>query len=309
MESMHLLVGTLKETLKSEVKWGALRRLEFIEFRLFWNGRVNRLDLGEVFGLSHQQASTDLKSYQELAPENCIYDHAQKAYVRTERFKPVLIDRETDRYLLQVMAVKSGWMSKDDTWFDQLPKLEVVGLARKPLDPKVVLAILDAIRKKQILNVDYRSMTGSPEAWRVIAPHAVSYSAGRWYARAWSSDHNDFRDYSLGRIHDVRGVFDRSGLDYEWHQKINLQIEPNPELSAERQGAVAAEHDMVGGVLEVPVRLSQSFYLMSEHNLDVERGKLLPEKQQLVLRNRKDVDDARRLARQMSKEALARGEP
>jgi hypothetical protein len=45
---------------------------------------------------------------------------------------------------------------------------------------------------------------------------------------------------------------------------------------------------------------------MSEHNLDVPPGKLDPLKQQIVLKNKQDVDDARRLARQMSKEALQR---
>ena len=42
---------------KSELRWGVAQRLEFIEFRLFWEGRVNRSDLMEQFGLSVNQAS------------------------------------------------------------------------------------------------------------------------------------------------------------------------------------------------------------------------------------------------------------
>ncbi len=39
-------------------------------------------------------------------------------------------------------------------------------------------------------------------------------------------------------------------------------------------------------------RVSLSFYLMTEHNLDVAQGQLKPEKQQLVLANREEVDTA-----------------
>jgi hypothetical protein len=34
------------------LKWGVERRLEFIEFRLFWEGGVNRSDIIDMFGVS-----------------------------------------------------------------------------------------------------------------------------------------------------------------------------------------------------------------------------------------------------------------
>ena len=55
-----------------------------------------------------------------------------------------------------------------------------------------------------------------------------------------------------------------------------------------------------------PCRLSLSFYLMSEYNLDVGPGLLDPQKQQLVLQNREAVTHAKAAARQMAKEALSR---
>ena len=53
-------------------------------------------------------------------------------------------------------------------------------------------------------------------------------------------------------------------------------------------------------------RLSVSFYLMSEHNLDVEPGILDPLKQQLVLENKDEVLQTRTVARKLSKDALKR---
>ena len=65
---------------------------------------------------------------------------------------------------------------------------------------------------------------------------------------------------------------------------------------------------MTDGRLVRPCRLSLSFYLMSEFNLEVKPGVLKPEKQQIVLQNRDEVIQARTSARQMSIEALARAQ-
>jgi hypothetical protein len=70
-----------------ELSWGVERRLEFIEFRLFWEGRVNRSDLMEVFGVSVNQASTDLNRYLGMAPNNMLYDKSARTYVRAKHFE------------------------------------------------------------------------------------------------------------------------------------------------------------------------------------------------------------------------------
>ncbi|WP_413855542.1 WYL domain-containing protein [Albidovulum sp.] len=292
-----------------QLRWGVRRRLEFIDFRLFWDGRFNRSDLSATFAISAQQASADIAQYEKIAPANLRYDRAEKAYVRTAAFEPVLIGESIERYLLQLVAIENRWMRPEDTWFNTVPPVEVITLGRRPTDPEVLLRVLDAIGRRQEIDIVYASLTGSTQPARTIAPHALSHSAGRWYIRSWSRDHNDFRDYNLNRIATVsahRPATVDPSLDFEWVHKINLDIRPNPELTAERQIAVAAEHGMTDGRLLRPCRLSLSFYLMSEYNLDVEPGVLKPEKQQIVLHNREEVIQARALSRQMSVEALAR---
>ena len=63
---------------------------------------------------------------------------------------------------------------------------------------------------------------------------------------------------------------------------------------------------MVGGRLIVTKRLSQTFYLMTEHNFDVAPDTLPPGKQQLVLLNREEVVNARTTARKLSIDAIER---
>ncbi len=41
---------------RSNLRWGVEQKLQFIEFRLFWEGHVNRSDLIDKFGVSVNQA-------------------------------------------------------------------------------------------------------------------------------------------------------------------------------------------------------------------------------------------------------------
>jgi hypothetical protein len=71
------------------LSWGLERRLQFIDFRLRWEGRLNRTDLVEHFGLSIPQVSLDIAKYAELAPGNLTYDRSSKTYVAGTEFAAV----------------------------------------------------------------------------------------------------------------------------------------------------------------------------------------------------------------------------
>ena len=103
------------------LRWGVRRRLEFIDFRLFWDGRFNRSDLAGTFGISPQQASVDVGQYERMAPNNLAYDRTEKTYRRTEDFTPAFIAESVERYLLQLVAIENRWMRREDTWFDATP--------------------------------------------------------------------------------------------------------------------------------------------------------------------------------------------
>ncbi len=292
------------------MRWGVRRRLEFIDFRLFWDGRFNRKDLSETFGISAQQASADIAVYTAQAPTNLVYDGGARAYLRTPEYRPTLMQASSERYLLQLVAIENRWMTKEDTWFDTEPPIENVSLLRKRTDSAILLRVLEAINRRGQLVIQYKSITGSPEPHRLIAPHAIFHAGGRWYLRAWSNEHRDFRDYNLFRIEHagvIEPTYADPNLDYEWSHRIELEIAANPELSETQRAAIAMEYAMTDGRLVVTTRLSQSFYIMTENNLDVEPGTLVPGKQQLVLLNRSEVVAARATARKLSTAAIARG--
>src|SRR5438876_2495539 len=88
-----------------KMRWGVEKRLEFIEFRLFWEGGINRADIMERFGVSVPQASKDLSLYEENAPGNLVYDKKQKRYLAAPAFRPVFLKPEADIYLGQLRSV------------------------------------------------------------------------------------------------------------------------------------------------------------------------------------------------------------
>ena len=88
-------------TTRAISKWGQDRRLEFIDVRLRWDGRINRSDLTTFFGISVPQASLDIARYVELAPDNAVYDRSARVYLAGERGKPsglreFSVDEEVD---------------------------------------------------------------------------------------------------------------------------------------------------------------------------------------------------------------------
>ena len=99
---------------KSELRWGVAQRLEFIEFRLFWEGHVNRSDLMEQFGLSVNQASADLNRYIGFAPDNMVYDKSARTYVRGTEYAPHFLKPEASRHVAQLRSLADGIMDSDD---------------------------------------------------------------------------------------------------------------------------------------------------------------------------------------------------
>ena len=80
---------------RSYNKWNQARRLEFIDFRLSCDGKINRKDLVDFFSISVPQASLDLSKYQEMV-ENSEPPRANLKYDRhliSNRFFRMFVHR------------------------------------------------------------------------------------------------------------------------------------------------------------------------------------------------------------------------
>ena len=206
-------------------------RLEFLEWRLFWEGRLNRSDLEERFGISTPQASVDLRHYRELAGANIQYDATQKRFVAPKEMKPRFLRVSANHLLLQLRAWMSGVLRREDLWFSRMPAVGVAPEIARDVRVDVLRRVLDAIRTQRALSVRYQSLTSS--RWRDIAPHAIAFDGHRWHARAWCCDRQEFRDFVLTRIErlgHLKPVSFDPEHDLQWNRTITLRLSPHPEF-------------------------------------------------------------------------------
>jgi WYL domain len=273
------------------VRWGQRRRLEFIEFRLLWEGRVNRSDLINFFGISVPQASLDFAKYRELAPANAVYDGTQKTYLAGGDFSPVLVNPSADAYLNRIRAVEAGNLELGSTFIGwQLPVGIVTGPSRA-MEAGTLRLILQAIRERKALRIEYQSMNAAAANLRAISPHALGFDGFRWHARAYCHQHDDFRDFVLARILRI-DIDDASkadpAADVEWHQFVEAVVVPGDGLSASQKKVIELDYGMKNGRLVLRVREALLFYFLKHLGL-LYGPDDVPAKDQIVLANRKEL--------------------
>lgn len=277
---------------KLGLRWSVRRRLEFIEFRLFWQGTFNRGDLVEQFGISQQQASADIAAYEERAPGNCTYDRKAKHFVRADRFDPLFGLPDAQTYLNELRSVDSGITTRQESWVGDFPSFATVPYPRRRVDVDILRTFLRAIEVGEALFVLYQSMTRPEPIWRWITPHAIGYDSHRWHTRAFCHLDGNFKDFVFGRVREVQEAVDHQvdpDLDRQWAEEIDLEIGIHPDLPATMREAVKLDHDLVDGRRVVPVRAALMYYLVRWMRADLDPQIVSHELSQIVLLNRESA--------------------
>ena len=271
--------------------WGQERRLEFIDFRLRWDGKLNRSDLVGHFGISVPQASADIASYLEFAPRNLEYDRRERVYVATPGFSPAFPSSGAEHYLRDLLAQATGAHSAETSYLGWLPPVAVAGMPSRTVSEHVLEAFIRAIRSQHSLSVLYQSMSRPEPAWRDLAPHGVGHDGFRWHARAFCHTRKAFRDFVLARVLDVRPS-ERPAAepadDQSWTDTVRLVLVPSPGLSASKRKVVELDYAMVGGQAVLETREAMLYYALQRLGLSRD-GELRPEAQQVSLKNLAEI--------------------
>lgn len=279
----------------AKMRWGAEQRLEFIEFRSFWEGGVNRSDITERFGVSVPQASNDLSQYRDLAPANLHYDASAKRYVATPEFAPRYLALSADRYLSQLRAKAEGVISLDETWIGVAPDAQAMPVPARRVDPLLFRDLLAVMREGASVDVHYQSMSPQrPDSqWRRITPHAFGSDGLRWHVRGFCHIDGVFKDFVLSRWRGLRAKGPSgapANRDQDWNETFSVALQPNPALSPSQREAVAWEYDMPSGSAELSVRKALLYYLKKRLRLDMIHD--LPSETPVVVANREAFDTA-----------------
>ena len=276
---------------KAMSPWGRERRLEFIDFRLRWDGRLNRGDLMSFFGISVPQSSLDIARYLELAPNNLVYDRSSRVYVATPDFTPLYGGNSSSRFLSELLALESGLLDAGSSFLGWRPPTALIPSLGRTLSPEILSGLLRAIRDKSSVRVRYQSMTKPEPGSRILTPYAFANDGYRWHFRAYCHQRQKFLDFVVARVLEIEPATE-SGPDAKedasWHQMIEVVIVPHPRLPELAKRAIELDYGMEAGEVRVTCRQALLFYFLMHLGLDTEtEGE--PPKQQIALRNRAEV--------------------
>lgn len=267
--------------------WGQERRLEFIDFRLYWEGRLNRADLTRFFRISIPQASLDLASYQELAPGNIVYDRTQKTYVASPTFKPILANQDSNSYLNVLLQHEIGTVVASDSFIGWTPPVASLPSPNRQVAPRILISLIRAMQKNEALIVDYRSMTNfDEETQRIICPTSLVHDGFRWHVRAFCFKSSTFKDFVLGRFFDVYESISPPlpiPNDIAWETFVDVVIGPNPTYPANKRKAIEHDYQMQNGETKLRAREPQLYYLKRRLNLNEHPGEPVDDEQQIVM--------------------------
>lgn len=253
---------------------------------------MNRGDLMDQFGVSVNQASTDLNRYIGIAPDNMVYDKSARSYVRGHCFAPHFPKPHAGNYLTQLRTVGEGLLDSGDAWIAEFPDFDATPTPVRGIESETLRAVIGAIRRREAIEVLYQSLSRPDAIWRWIAPHAIAFDGFRWHARAWCEIDNVFKDFVLSRIREVRNYRSRSvdsDADSDWHTKIALRIAPHPQLSNGQKAVIAQDYGMRDGSTTIVVRKALLYYALKRLGLDTAPAARQPQDQQIVLIGRETV--------------------
>lgn len=273
-------------------RWSIERRLDFIERRLIWDGRINRFDLVIRFGVSPNQATADLKRFEALHPGALSYD----TRARTYRAGPGLHapgEDDVRDLLRELRLIAEGVIpAAHGTLATPLP----LALAEAPLrlvPATTLVTIVAAIRDHLQIAAVYQSFSTPKPRRRRIEPHALVFDGFRWHARARDVEENRFKDFVLGRLSRLAtngpAAVDLVE-DIEWRSTVELVIAPHTRLTAHQRAVIASDYGMADSRLLLPVRKAVVYYVKRRLGLLPGHELLAPNDQQIILLDERLID-------------------
>jgi hypothetical protein len=276
------------------IPWSTQKRLQFLEFKLYWEGRVNRGDLTAEFGISIPQASVDFTKYQEIASQNISYNASAKYYEPTETFSPIFIELSADAYFSTILCSPTASIATcGSDYVAAVPSpSRVIGL-------DVLRTLVQSIKHKQVVSVDYRSFNNPlPGNTRLISPHAFGTDGSRWHVRAYCHADNKFKDFVLGRIAEATITSESnvdSNNDRQWFNYVDVVIGPDPKLNEAQKFIVSMDYGMTKFELKFKCRIALIYYLLKKLRIDRSDIDRTGEEQQIVAINLDEIKAAMKI--------------
>jgi predicted DNA-binding transcriptional regulator YafY len=212
-------------------------RLKDLETVLRWEGIIDNARVRELLGVQPVWASRLLAQLVQITKKSA-YRETSHSPLKLRPARPGQGAQKTqasaDEYLKVLAASGELGLQVED--------------ARQDLtqaNPGIFVAVAQAVRTGNGLDVFYRSFTNPQGTQRVIFPHAIVRAPRRWHVRAWCESSNEFRDFNLGRIAQAALIENQSpkarAADRDWNTIVTVEVVAHPALTEQQQQMIAME--------------------------------------------------------------------
>jgi len=224
-------------------------RLSLLGHLLRWEGRLNRSRLQQLFGLGSVRASEWIREFRDQNPRLVAWDSKARSYLATpdayrDKQSKNASRQEAAVSLAQYLALvglphAAPGIEPDNGVWAAFPDLSVP-------QPRLFAALYEAIRTRRMVEVTYRSMREPAPHARKITPHSLVRAGRRWHVRAFCQSNQDFRDYTLGRIADVKLLNAPAERvmqdDVAWMTPVPVRLVAHPDLTPEQDDLIRFEY-------------------------------------------------------------------
>ncbi|WP_372761885.1 WYL domain-containing protein [Pseudoalteromonas sp.] len=264
-----------------QLSYDTVQRFYFIELIVYWEGRLTTNHLQQHFNISRSSASKYIQDYLHHYPHTLVYNASKKGYEQTAQFTPTQGLSDLSSYLnITAQSMQRHILNHFTSMVSPLV----------PVKPDKIMGVLQALKHQQRIDVGYASLSSPEFESRIISPHTLVFDGSRWHVRAYCEKNRDFRDFVLTRFN---GEYEIEGdaafaqhHDTLWQTLLNVSIEPDPRLPANKAHIIALDHQMTlqpNGHYKrtLQVRAALLLYLLKQ--LRVDSYQTNPAAQQIIL--------------------------
>jgi len=234
---------------------------------LVWEGGFRNARLAELFGVGSMQASRIIAEFREQFPG--IVEREKYEWVGAGSISPPVGMGSLREYLT---LAPSTDIERPAVFDARLSFLEP--------DPATFRLLHRAAASRSAVSIGYASMSSGLVAPRVIYPQILVQLGLRWHIRAWCTMRDDYRDFNLGRISDVKVAVSADSAafpaDTDWNTILTVRLRAHSLLGAAREKIVRDEYFRGTMGYRAEVRAALLKYWLQEARVAIDPKKERP---------------------------------
>lgn len=253
-----------------------LDQMHALECLLLWEGSLRRSRVMELFGLKNTRASLAIRQFcashtgwAELNTLTRAHEATPRAWREgMSRLSPHERAASFAQYLALTNAPMASNVEREDgILWAAFPELSVP-------DPADFAAVYRAINRGYALDIVYRSLANPEPHARTIRPHGVVRAGRRWHVRAWCVEVGQFRDFTFGRMSEIRPSKTKvevgASSDEAWNTRVEIEVIAHPGLTLAQQRMVQREYFGAVAALRVRCRACLVPYYVREIDASID---------------------------------------